>query len=85
MGKIFTGKVISTKMNKTIVVLIERKFRHPIYKKVITKHKNIKVHSEKTNIKEGQTVQIEETKPISKEKHFEIVEKPEESKVIKNK
>lgn len=75
MRKKFTGKVVSTKMQKTVVVEVERKFQHPIYKKVITKHKKYKAHNENFNLKEGDMVLIEETRPISKEKHFIVVKK----------
>lgn len=75
MAKILTGKVISNKMQKTIIVMVERRFRHLLYKKVITKHKKYKVHNEKTDIKVGDTVRIKETRPISKDKHFTVVEK----------
>ena len=75
MRKKFTGKVVSTKMQKTVVVEVERKFSHPIYKKVITRHKKYKAHNENFNLKEGDMVLIEETRPISKEKHFIVVKK----------
>lgn len=74
MATILTGKIISTKMQKTVTVLVEKKFRHPIYKKVITKHKKFKAHNENLKLKNGDTVSIKETRPISKEKNF-IVDK----------
>lgn len=75
MAKIFSGKVVSSKMQKTVVVLVERKFRHPLYKKVINRHKRYKVHNEKLELKEGDLVRIKEIRPISKEKHFIVVDK----------
>ncbi len=75
MKKTLVGKVISTKMAKTVVVKVERKFRHPVYHKVIVRHKKYKAHNEKLDLKLGDIVQIEETKPISKDKHFIVVEK----------
>ena len=69
------GKVISTKMIKTVVVLVERKFRHAIYHKIIIRHKKFKAHNEKLDLKLGDVVKIEETKPISKDKHFKVIEK----------
>jgi small subunit ribosomal protein S17 len=75
MAKVFTGKVVSTKMNKTITVLVERKIRHPFYKKVIIRHKKFKVHNEDLDLKEGDLVSIRETRPISKDKHFIVVQK----------
>lgn len=77
MAKIFTGRVLSTKMNKTVVVRVERKFRHPLYKKVIRRHKKYMVDNQKLELKEGDLVKIKETRPISKNKHFKVVEKLE--------
>jgi len=75
MKKILTGKVVSTKMTKTVVVIVERKFRHPVYHKVIVRHKKYKAHNEKLDLKVGDIVKIEETKPISKDKHFIVIKK----------
>lgn len=75
MPKIFTGKVISSKMDKAVVVLVERKFRHPLYKKVIVRRKKYKAHSDKEKLNVDDFVEIKETKPISKEKHFVVVKK----------
>ncbi len=71
------GTVVSTKMQKTIVVSIERKFRHPMYRKFIIRHKKFKVHSEDPNVHEGDTVLIKETRPISKDKHYILMSKVE--------
>lgn len=76
MAKIFTGKVISAKTPKTATVLVERKFRHPLYKKVIIQHKKFKVHYEDMEIKQNDMVKIRETRPISKDKHFVIIANP---------
>lgn len=75
MAKIFTGRIISTKMQKTVIVLVERKFRHSIYKKVISRHNKYKAHNEKLKLKEGDWVKIKETRPRSKDKYFNVVEK----------
>ncbi len=75
MKKILTGKVVSMKMTKTVVVMVERKFRHPVYHKVIVRHKKYKAHNEKLDLKLEDMVQIEETKPISKDKHFRVIKK----------
>jgi len=75
MAKILIGKVVSTKMQKTVVVKVERKFRHPLYEKVIVRHKNYKVHNEDFELKEGDLVKIVEVRPISKDKHFKVFEK----------
>lgn len=75
MKKQIVGKVISTAMQKTIIVSVERKYRHPTYLKVITKHKKFKVHNELEGIKVGDYVAIELVRPISKEKHHMAVSK----------
>lgn len=75
MTKILTGVVVSTKMNKTVVVSIERKFRHPQYQKVIKKHKKIKAHNEDLKLAEGDIVCIQETRPISKNTNFLVIKK----------
>lgn len=73
MIKQFTGTVVSTKMQKTIVVLVERKLQHPRYRKIIIRHKRYKAHCENPNVKEGDVVTIMETKPMSKDKKFILV------------
>ena len=75
MNKTIIGTVVSTKMMNTISVLTEKKFRHALYKKIIVRHKKIKAHCEDKNVKEGDIVLIQETKPISKDKHFLFVKK----------
>ena len=77
MSKVLTGTVVSTKMDKTVVVMIERKFRHPAYRKVIKRHSNYKAHYEGSSLKEGDTVTIRECRPISKTKNFIVVETAE--------
>lgn len=73
MAKTLTGKVVSTKMEKTAVVAVERKTKHPVYKKTIKITKKYKAHNSELKIKEGDMVKIQETKPISKDKHFKVV------------
>lgn len=68
-GKTFTGQVISDKMAKTIVVELEYKRRHPVYKKIISRHKKIYVHNT-IKAKPGQKVLVQETHPLSKLKRF---------------
>jgi small subunit ribosomal protein S17 len=75
MAKIFEGKIVSSKMKKTVVVRVERVFRHPLYKKMVHQYKKYKAHNEKFNLKEGDRVSIKETRPLSKEKHFIVLEK----------
>ncbi len=67
--------VVSTKMQKTVVIMVERKFKHEFYKKIIIRHKKYKAHNESFELAAGDRVKIQETKPISKDKHFTVVEK----------
>ncbi len=76
MIKKLTGTIVSIGMEKTVVVKIERVFRHSFYKKVIKRHSKIMAHAE-TEYKVGDIVEIEQTRPISKNKHFVVVEKLE--------
>ena len=68
------GVVVSDKMTKTRVVVIERVFRHPRYERVITRSKRLKAHDEKNASKVGDRVLIEETRPLSKEKRWRILQ-----------
>jgi small subunit ribosomal protein S17 len=72
--KTLTGTVISDKMDKTAVVLFERKVKHPKYGKYIKKSTKYKIHDEDNLCKEGDVVTITETKPISKDKSWKLVE-----------
>lgn len=71
--KEFIGIVVSKGMLKTALVEVKRTFRHPIYKKFLTRSTKFKVHDE-METKVGDNVKIQETKPISKEKNFKVVE-----------
>ena len=76
--KVYTGKVISDKMDKTVVVAVERLTRHPLYKKTIKKIAKFKAHDEENKCKAGDKVSIVESRPLSKDKRgrvLEIVEK----------
>src|SRR5215475_4952285 len=68
------GEVIKNTMTKTITVRVERRFPHPKYKKVVTGYKKFYVHDEKSEAKVGDRVRIEETRPLSKTKHWRLVE-----------
>src|SRR5450756_1355139 len=68
------GEVVSNKMTKTIVVRVERRFPHPQYKKIVTAYKKFYAHDEKAEAKVGDTVRIEESRPISKLKCWKLVE-----------
>ena len=72
--KTFVGKVISNKMQKTLVVLVERTVMHPIYKKFYKIHKKYSVHDENSQGKIGDVVQIVESRPLSKTKRWKLVE-----------
>ncbi len=69
-----TGLVVSDKMEKTVVVAIERRVPHPIYGKMITRTKRLKAHDEENSAKVGDTVRIVETRPLSKDKRWRLVE-----------
>ena len=71
--KILKGKVISDKNKKTIVVLVERKYQHPLLKKIVRNKKKYHAHDEKNIFKIGDNVQIEESKPYSKYKRFKVL------------
>ena len=72
--KILTGIVVSDKPNKTVTVLVERKYQHPVLKKVIKVRKKYNAHDEKNKFKSGDKVSIIESKPYSKNKKFEVME-----------
>ena len=74
MRKVREGLVVSDKMDKTIVVLVERKIKHPLYKKVIRRSKKYKAHDETNRCKVGDRVRIMETCPLSKQKCWRLVE-----------
>ena len=73
--RILKGKVVSNKGNKTIVVEVKRKFRHPFYGKVISRSKKYHAHDENNKFKQGDDVKIIESRPISKLKTWQVVEK----------
>jgi small subunit ribosomal protein S17 len=68
------GEVVSNKMTKTIVVRVERRFPHPQFKKIVTSYKKFYAHDEKAEAKPGDTVRIEETRPLSKLKRWKLIE-----------
>lgn len=68
------GKVVSSKMDKTIVVLIERKIKHPLYEKYIKRSTKVRAHDEDNVCKEGDVVAVMESKPISRTKQWKLVE-----------
>ena len=77
-----SGEVVSNKMTKTIVVRVERRFRHPVFKKVVTSYNKFYAHDEKNEARVGDRVRIVETRPLSKLKRWrlvEVVERAEEA------
>lgn len=72
--KIYTGKVVSSKMDKTVVVAVTRLFQHPVYKKTVKKVSKFKAHDEKNECQIGDGVKIIETRPLSKDKRWLVLE-----------
>jgi small subunit ribosomal protein S17 len=71
--RVLTGTVVSDKTDKTVVVLVERRVKHPLYGKIIKRSKKYHAHDEGNTFKEGQTVRIEECAPISKLKTWKVI------------
>ncbi len=69
-----TGKVVSNKMDKTITVLVERRVKHPVYGKYITRSSKIHAHDEQNSCNVGDTVMVAESRPLSKSKTWKLVE-----------
>jgi small subunit ribosomal protein S17 len=72
--RVVTGKVVSNKMDKTITVLLERRVKHPVYGKYITRSSKIHAHDENNQCAIGDTVTVAETRPISRHKTWKLVE-----------
>lgn len=72
--KVYTGKVISNKMDKTVVVAITRLYQHPVYKKTVKKITKFMAHDEGNICKVGDTVKIIETRPLSRHKRWAVLE-----------
>jgi small subunit ribosomal protein S17 len=80
LRKTRTGKVVSDKMEKTIVVAVEDHVKHPLYKKIVKKTYKLKAHDENNECKIGDTVKVMETRPLSKDKRWRLVEIVEKAK-----
>ncbi len=80
LRKTRTGKVISDKMEKTITVAVEDHVRHPLYNKIVKKTYKLKAHDEKNDARIGDTVRVMETRPLSKDKRWRLVEIVERAK-----
>ena len=74
LRKSMVGTVVSDKMEKTVVVAVETNVRHPIYKKTVKRTYKLKAHDEENNCKVGDKVKVMETKPLSKDKRWRVVE-----------
>ena len=80
LRKTRTGKVVSNKMDKTIVVAVQDNVKHPLYKKIVKKTYKLKAHDENNECKIGDTVKVMETRPLSKDKRWRLVEIVEKAK-----
>ena len=73
LRKVRTGKVVSDKMDKTIVVAVEDHVKHPLYKKIVKRTYKLKAHDENNECRKGDTVKVMETRPLSKDKRWRLV------------
>ena len=71
--RVLTGQIVSDKTDKTVVVLVERRVKHPLYGKIVKRSKKYHAHDEGNEFREGETVRIEETRPISKLKTWRVL------------
>ena len=76
------GRVVSDKMNKTVTVLVERRVKHPLYGKIVTRSKKYHAHDEKNEFHEGDVVLIEETRPLSRTKTWKVVQLVEKAREV---
>ena len=74
LRKVMVGKVVSDKMDKTVVVAVETSVRHKVYNKIVKRTYKLKAHDETNDCKIGDTVKVMETRPLSKEKRWRVVE-----------
>ena len=80
LRKVRTGKVVSDKMDKTIVVAVEDHVKHPLYKKIVKRTYKLKAHDENNECRKGDTVKVMETRPLSKDKRWRLLEVVEKVK-----
>jgi len=71
--KVYTGRVVSDKMDKTVVVAVTKTFQHPLYKKTIKRIARFKAHDEENKCKTGDEVQIVESRPLSRDKRWQVI------------
>ena len=74
LRKVMIGKVVSDKMDKTVVVAVETSVRHKVYNKIVKRTYKLKAHDEENECKIGDTVKVMETRPLSKDKRWRVVE-----------
>jgi small subunit ribosomal protein S17 len=80
--RILVGTVVSDKTDKTVTVLVERKVKHPLYAKIIRRSKKYHAHDEGNEFKPGDTVRIEETRPMSKTKTWKVLDRVQAGKGV---
>jgi small subunit ribosomal protein S17 len=81
-GRTLTGRVVSDKMDKTVTVLVERRVKDPLYGKIVTRSKKYHAHDETNEVKQGDLVAIEETRPFSKTKTWKVAKLLEKARTI---
>jgi small subunit ribosomal protein S17 len=81
-SKMLTGRVVSDKMDKTVTVLVERRVTHAMYGKVVTRSKKYHAHDEKNEFHEGDLVEIEQSRPISRTKSWRVARLLEKAKTV---
>lgn len=82
LKRTLTGRVVSDKMQKTVTVLVERKVKHPLYGKIMVRSRKYHAHDENNECHEGDTVMIEECRPIAKTKAWRVVKLVEKAQVV---
>ncbi|VVE19859.1 30S ribosomal protein S17 [Pandoraea horticolens] len=82
LKRTLVGKVVSDKMDKTVTVLVERQMKHPLYGKYIVRSKKYHAHDETNQYKEGDTVEIQESRPLSKTKAWAVSRLVEAARII---
>jgi small subunit ribosomal protein S17 len=82
LTRTLVGRVVSNKMNKTVTVLVERKVKHPLYGKIMVRSKKYHAHDEANQYNEGDTVEIQETAPISKTKAWRVTKLVEAVQIV---
>jgi len=80
--RVLTGRVVSDKMDKTVTVVIERRVTHPLYGKIVTRSKKYHAHDEKNEFHDGDTVTIEECRPLAKTKTWRVIKLVEKARAV---